>query len=168
MPQTAKALEGLKGVASTEVRYHGGTRGSVTFRYRKGETTAADLVRAVEKANPVYRVTVGDPDSVPPPTGEIDFRLVSSGGPYDLSASLARGKPTVVLFAGEGADWKLDALAQKRALAIRKVIVVGSADAQFQREFGARSLPYYRVYGADGSFLGDSATVEGVEALCPR
>lgn len=150
------------------MRYHGGTRGSVTLRYRRTETTLEELVRAVERVNPVYRVTVGDPTRVPAPTDDLDFRLISSGGAYEIPSHLARGKVTIVQFGDDGADWKLEALAQKEGWAIRKIIVSGEAQVQLERDFGAKRLPYYRVYDREGIFRGEGRTVEEVNRLCPR
>lgn len=155
------------------MEYLGGNRGKVTFRYRKSETTREELVRATQKANELYKVGVGEPDQVPEPPREVDFRLISSGGPYEIASNLAKGKATVVLFAKEDVaamilGQKLDSLAQKLGFAIRKVSLLGDAAAQFDREFGAKMPPYLRVYGKDGVFVGEAASTEEVERLCPR
>jgi hypothetical protein len=172
VPETEKALAGLKGVENFQVEYLGGNRGKVSFVYRKSETTPEELVRATEKANELYKVGVGEPHEVPEPPREVDFRLISSGGPYEIEPNLAKKKVTVVFFAkddvsGMVAGTKLDNLAQKKGFAIRKVALLGDAAAQFEREFGAKKLPHFRIYGRDGAFAAEAAGLEDVERLCP-
>lgn len=156
---------------SHEVKYVGGTRGTVAFVYVPGETTPGDLVRAVERVNPAYHVSVGEPGSVKPPSDDVDFRTVSARDGYEVAPLLAKGRVTVVQFSREG-DWassafamRLNLLAQRHGCALRKVGLDGAgAEAQFAREFG-RALPYARVYGRDGTFAGEGTTGEEIESL---
>lgn len=152
-------------MSSFEVKYLEGSRGQVTFRYRPAEVTVEALVKAVEKSNTGYRVTVGDPKTVPPPTGDIDFRILSTGAAFEIEPALAKGKITIVFFMMDGhlpstlLGVKIDTLAQKyKGVAVRQVNL-GRADGsdaaarQVKRDFGVSEAPYVRVYGRDGKFL---------------
>ena len=168
MPDTEKALAGLKGVEKYEVKWVGDKRATVTFLYRKGETTVEELLRAVRKSNGMFDVSVGEPDKLP-----LDFRAISVSGSFSIPDILVRGKRTIVYFTRD-IDFDsmmfgmtLDGLGQRRRCAVRKISLDGpGAQAQFDKEFGR--LPHARVYGADGSFLGDGSSIEEIEKACPR
>ncbi len=137
------------------------------FHYRKGETTVEELLRAVEKANVLYRVAIGEPDRVPSPSENVDFRILSSGGPYAIEPNLAKGRITILQFAG-GADWgdaRLDRLAQKFGAAVRKIIAVGAAARQMETDFGRRELPYFRVYDRNGALTGEASSLDELEMI---
>lgn len=163
MPETRKALEGLKGVRSFEVRYLGGTRGRVSFLYMEGQTTPEELVRAVEKTNPAYRVSIGEP----PKADKLDFRALSAREDFDLRPLLAPGKVTIVQFFEDG-DWdsialgmRLDNLALKYRCALRKVTLAGPG----ARAKLGRPVPYAAVYGPTGVAMGDGTTAGEIEAV---
>lgn len=166
MPETERALSGLRGVRSVKAAYLEGARGSVTIEYDPAVVTVDELVRATEKSNSEYIVTVGDPATVPPADTSVDYRVISSGGPFRLEESLAAGKATVVVFGDDGhrASQQLDSwittLAKKHRAAVRKVHVgdpkgTSSAAEQMRRDFGADVIPYVRLYGKDGGFVRD-------------
>lgn len=151
------------------MKWLGDKRATVTFLYKKGETTVEDLVRAVRKANSALDVTVGEPKK-----HALDFRAIPVTHAYSIPDVLVRDKVTVVQFSKDGDlasvtfGMTLDGLGQKRPYAIRKLSLDGpGAEAQFEKEFG-KPLPYARVYGANGSFLGDGSTIEEIEKACPR
>lgn len=119
----------------------------------------------MEKANAGYKVTVGRPEDVPLPTGDIDFRIIATGGAWQIEPHLAKGKITIVQFYLDGhlpstlLGVKIDTLAQKyKGVAVRKVNLGKSdwsdaAAVQLKKEFGVSELPYVRVYGRDGAFV---------------
>lgn len=104
---------------------------------------------------------------MPPPSSDVDFRIISSGGAYVIEPNLAKGRVTILQFAG-GADLgdaRLDRLAQKFGIALRKVIAVGEAARQMEKEFGRHELPYFRVYDRAGRLTGEASTLEELEAV---
>ena len=94
----------------------------------------------------------------------LDIRTVSRGEEIVVSEHLVAGKFTIVDYY---ADWcgpclllghELEqVLARRQDVALRKVDLVSwetDAAKQVTREFGIRGIPYVRVYGPDGRFLG--------------
>jgi len=94
----------------------------------------------------------------------LDIRTVSHGEEIVVSEHLVAGKFTIVDYY---ADWcgpclllgheMEQVLARRQDVALRKVDLVSwetNAAKQVTREFGIRGIPYVRVYGPDGRFLG--------------
>jgi len=94
----------------------------------------------------------------------LDVRTVSHGEEIVVNEYLVPGKFTILDYY---ADWcgpclllghELEqVLAQREDVAVRKVDLVSwetDAAKQVTREFGIRGIPYVRVYGPKGRFLG--------------
>lgn len=110
----------------------------------------------------------------------LDVKTVSRGAKIVVSDHLVAGKFTIVDYY---ADWcgpclllghELERLlSQRRDVAVRKVDLVRwetAAAKQVTQEFGIRGIPYVRVYGPDGRFLGavNGNDIEKVRALLDR
>jgi hypothetical protein len=149
---------------SIDVRHLEGDRGSIRLDYDPAQIKVEEIVQATEKVNASYRVTVGEPKDVPEPSAAVDFRIISSGGPFHLDEALSKSKPTLVDFACMDdkacaqADAWLSKLARKHSAARRRVDVGGPKDntaaaAQMKRDFGVEGVPYVRLYAKDGIFV---------------
>lgn len=159
---TQQALEGLKGVDSVEVRHLSGIRGSVQFQYNPSMTDISTLQSALEKVNLHYRVVVGAPGTVPIMKPDIDFRVLSRKGGFEIDPALMKGKKTLFLFLEEEGwaslrfEMKVEPLAQEHGLAVRVIYLADPvAREQFKRDFEKKTLPYLRLYDERRRYLGD-------------
>ena len=97
----------------------------------------------------------------------LDIKIASHGEAFDIRRHLARGKYTIFDF---WAEWcgpchvltpKLERLVQERSnVALRTIDLKqweSPAAKQATREFKLPGLPYVRVYGPDGKFIGEVA-----------
>lgn len=95
----------------------------------------------------------------------LDIAVASRGEKFDLRRHLARGKYTIFDF---WAEWcgpchvltpKIERLVQQRSDVALRTIDLKSWDSaaakQATEEFRLPGLPYVRVYGPDGKFLGE-------------
>lgn len=110
---------------------------------------------------------------------KLDIRTITHGDAVDLSEHLVAGKVTIFDYY---ADWcgpclllarDLEQLLASRSdVAVRKIdIVTWQSDAarQATREFKLKGIPYVRVYGPRGRFLGavPGNDVDKIRALLP-
>jgi len=99
------------------------------------------------------------------PGGADKVATLTSGAAYNIEDALVPGSFTIVEFA---ADWcgycqelkpKLHQLVQSRDDVVLRLVDLtdrnSPASAQAVREFNIQSIPYTRVYGPSGQFLGD-------------
>ena len=130
---------------------------------------------ALEKVNPHYRVIEGKPETVPRTRSNIDFRVHSNQGTFELDQAPVEGKATLVLFMEEE-GWaaltfqgKIEPVAQEFGLAVR-VIYLGDDPAreQFRRDFGKEILPYLRVYDEMGVFRGGGNSLDQLRRILRR
>lgn len=143
------------------MRHLEGTRGSATVGYDPAIVTVEAIAEATTLSNSNYRVTVGDPKTVPVPSEEIDCRIVSSGGKFHLDEVMAKNKLTLVDFYADDktcreVDAWLATLAKTHGFARRRVNAESPDTAAFKQMkelFGVEKLPYVRLYGKDGAFL---------------
>lgn len=160
-PAAKKALEKIPGV----------TTASVNFTRKEGRIEAsrkvsADEVRRALSATGFEARFPGD-DRGQPLTAEerrrADIATASRGEAFDIRKHLAPGKITLFDY---WAEWcgpchvltpKLERLALEKGFALRKVDISdwdSPAGKQATREFQLPALPYVRLYGPDGRFLG--------------
>jgi thioredoxin 1 len=107
----------------------------------------------------------------------LDIKVASNGEAFDLRRHLAPGKYTVVDF---WAEWcgpchvltpKIERLVQQRSdVALRTIDLKNwesAAAKQATKEFKLPGLPYVRVYGPDGEFVGEVVgnDIEKIERL---
>jgi len=129
------------------------------------------------------------PPSTPPPEqsrlsdaerAKLDIRTITRGDAVDLEEHLVTGKVTIFDYY---ADWCGPCLLLARDLeqlmvaqsdvAVRKIDIVtwqSEAARQATREFKLKGIPYVRVYGPRGQFLGavPGNDIEKIRALLPR
>ncbi|HYC91028.1 MAG TPA: thioredoxin domain-containing protein [Thermoanaerobaculia bacterium] len=157
------ALRKLRGVTKAEVTFATRrARVESSRRIEEGELRAALAKLGFEARFP------GDP-VVKPLTAEerrrADIGVASRGEAFDLRKHLARGKYTIFDF---WAEWcgpchvltpKLERLVLERPnVALRTVDLKqwdSPAGKQATKEFKVPGLPYVRVYGPDGKFVGE-------------
>ncbi len=155
-----------------EVAYLSGNRGSVRVHFDPCKTSVKQLQSFLEKVNPHYRVREGDPETVPPLKPDIDFRVLSRRGAFQLDSAFNRSKRTLFLFL-EKEDWnsllfetKVDQVAQEYSLAVRLVYLGDRvAREQFQRDFPNQSVPHLRLYDETGQFLGKGDSPAKIRTL---
>ena len=151
----------------------GVTKATVTFATRRARVESnrhiedADFRATLAKFG--YEARFPNDPVVPPLTAEeraqLDIRVASHGETFDIRKHLARGKYTVFDF---WAEWcgpchvltpKIERLVQERSnVALRTIDLKqweSPAGKQATREFKVPGLPYVRVYGPDGKFVGD-------------
>lgn len=102
---------------------------------------------------------------------------LTSGAPYDINSALVPGYTTIVLFA---ADWcpgcqelkpQLYQIVNSRPdVALRLVDLTdrnSAAAAQAAQEFNLTGIPYVRIYGPSGAFLGEvtGPNIDQVQAI---
>ena len=168
------ACDGCAATATEALRKMPGvTKAAVTFATRRARVESD---RRIEDAE--FRATLAkfgyearfpkDP-VVPPLTASeralLDIRVASHGEAFDVRKHLARGKYTVFDF---WAEWcgtchvltpKIERLVQERSnVALRTIDLKqwdSAAGKQATKEFKMPGLPYVRVYGPDGKFVGE-------------
>lgn len=158
----ADALRNLRGVVTADV----------TFATRRARVEAnrpiedAELRSALAKFG--FEARFSGDAVVKPLTPEeraaLDIRVASRGEAFDVRRHLARGKFTIFDF---WAEWcgpchvltpKIERLVQKRSNVALRTIDLREWDSpagrQATKEFKIPGLPYVRVYGPDGKFVG--------------
>lgn len=161
-------------------------QGEFEVRYDPARIAVAELIEVVQAKG--FNASLEPPANAveaPAPLTEeeraaLDISTITHGDSVRLEDHLARGKFTIVDYFS---DWcgpckllekRLERLASARDdVAVRKVDIVdwkSNAAAQARTDFGLEAIPYVRVYGPDGSFVGE---VEGndpaaIEALLAR
>lgn len=156
--------------------------------YDSGQITPEELLAAVREhgneSGGSFVPTLGHKEAgpAPPPLtpeelAQIDQEVISHGDAVDVEAHLVPGKFTVIDYY---ADWcgpcialgkEMERMALEREdVAIRKVDVIdweSEAAKQATELYALPGLPYVRVYGPDGEFLGsvDTCDVGAVRAL---
>ena len=159
----AGALEKLPGVTKAEVTF-------ATRRARVESTRAigdAEFRAALAKFG--FEARFPGDAVVQPLTAEeraqADIKVASRGEAFDVRKHLARGKYTIFDF---WAEWcgpchvltpKIERLVVERTnVALRTIDLKqwdSAAGKQATKEFQVPGLPYVRVYGPDGKFIGD-------------
>ncbi len=161
-------------------------RGEFEIRYDPAAIEVSELIEVVEARGVTASV---DPPPQPveeraPLTEEqvsaLDIRTITHGDPVRLEDHVVAGKFTIFDYYS---DWcvpckllekRLERLLSERDdLALRKLDIVdwkSEATAQARSEFGLTAIPYVRVYGPDGSFVGEAKgnDVTAIEALLAR
>lgn len=160
-PEAKKALEKIPGV----------TRASVDFSKSEGRIEANRKIAPEEIRKALaalgFEARFAGDKRVEPLTAEerarADIRTVSTGEEVEIRKHLASDKITIFDF---WAEWcgpchvltpKIERLALENGLAVRKIDISdwdSSAARQATREFAMPALPYVRIYGPDGKFLG--------------
>jgi thioredoxin 1 len=157
-----EALQKISGVTKAEVLFDTG-RGRIEATRAVSE---GDIRRALQKFGFEARFA-GDP-VLPPLTdaerAQLDIRVASRGAAFDVRKQLAPGKYTIVDF---WAEWcgpchvltpKIERLVKESANVALRTIDLQSWDSaaakQATAEFKLAGLPYVRVYGPDGKFIG--------------
>lgn len=164
----------------------GVTTANVVFDSETGSVLGAstltrdDIHQALGKLG--FEVTFASDSLVPPPlTADeralLDIRLATRGQKFNIKDHLVSGKFTIFDYF---ARWcgpcllltpKLERLvANNDNIALRTVDIVdwkSDAAKQATKKFRIRGLPYVRVYGPDGKFLGEVVgnKIEQVETL---
>jgi thioredoxin 1 len=168
------ACDGCAATATDALRkLPGVTKATVTFATRRARVESSRRIEDVE-----LRLTLAKfgfearfpGDAVvkpltPDERARLDIRVASQGEAFDVRKHLARGKYTVFDF---WAEWcgpchvltpKIERLVQERGnVALRTVDLKqwdSPAGKQATKEFKVPGLPYVRVYGPDGKFVGE-------------
>lgn len=168
------ACDGCAGTAQRALQAVSGVVGAeVTFETRRARVEAtrpidpAELRATLAKFGFEARFA-GDP-IVKPLTAEeraaLDITIASNGEAFDIRKHLARGKFTIFDF---WAEWcgpchvltpKIERLVQERPNVALRTIDLKKWDSpagrQASKEFKVPGLPYVRVYGPDGKFVGE-------------
>lgn len=151
----------------------GVTRATVDFSSKRGRIEAhrvvsADEIRtALAKLGFEARFATDKPIAplTPAERAGLDIKIASKGQAFDLRKHLAPGKITIFDF---WAEWcgpchlltpKLERLVQENPrVALRTIDLKqwdSSAGKQATKEFKAVALPYVRIYGPEGKFIGE-------------
>ena len=151
----------------------GVTRVDVTFATRRGRVESTRQIAPAEIRTALGKFGfearfAGDVVVAPLTPREraaLDIKVASKGEAFILRDHLARGKFTIIDF---WAEWcgpchvltpKIEHLVKERAdVALRTVDLQNwesGAAKQATKEFKLAALPYVRVYGPDGKFIGD-------------
>jgi len=159
----SEALQNVPGV----------TKATVTFATRRARVESSRRIEDTELRAALakfgYEARFPKDPVVPPLTAEeraeLDIRVASHGEAFDVRRHLARGKYTIFDF---WAEWcgpchvltpKIERLVQERSdVALRTIDLKqwdSPAGRQATREFRIPALPYVRVYGPDGKFVGE-------------
>ena len=168
--------DGCASTASQALRkLPGVTNVDVTFSTRKARVESSRLIdepelRAALAAFGLEARFPGDA-VVKPLTPEeragLDIKVAARGTAFDIRKNLAPGKYTIFDF---WAEWcgpchvltpKIERLVQQNGnVALRTIDIVqweSAAGIQATKEFKVPGLPYVRVYGPDGKFVGEVA-----------
>jgi thioredoxin 1 len=169
------ALQKLPGVVKAEVVFDT-KRGRVEATR---QVTPAEIRRALGKLGFEARFA-GDAVVKPLTAHEragLDIRIASRGEAFDIRKNLAPGKFTIFDF---WAEWcgpchvltpKIERLVQQNAnVALRTIDLQqweSAAAKQATKDFKLPGLPYVRVYGPDGKFVGEVVgnDIEKIRAL---
>ncbi|MEO8382368.1 MAG: thioredoxin domain-containing protein [Acidobacteriota bacterium] len=171
-----EALQKIPGVTKAEVVY--ATRRA---RVEASRNVSADEIRRALGTLGFEAHFAGDPAAVTPLSADeragLDIRVASSGEAFDVRKQLAAGKYTVIDF---WAEWcgpchvltpKIERLVQQNPnVALRTVDLKqwdSGAAKQATKDFKIPGLPYVRVYGPDGKFVGEVTgnDIEKIKAL---
>ena len=168
------ACDGCAGTATDALRKMPGvTKAEVKFATRRARVEAsrrieeAELRAALAKFG--FEARFPNDTVVKPLTSEeragADIKVASRGEAFDVRKNLARGKYTIFDF---WAEWcgpchvltpKIERLVVERAnVALRTIDLKqwdSAAGKQATKEFKVPGLPYVRVYGPDGKFVGE-------------
>lgn len=111
---------------------------------------------------------------------ELDIKIISKGNEVVLEDHLAPGKFTIIDYY---ADWcgpchllspRLERLVKERHDVALRIIDISNWDSQVARqatrEFKLAGLPYVRIYGQDGRFVGEvqGNYIEKIQALIEK
>lgn len=156
------ALENVRGVTKVSLDYE-----TTRARVEASRPVTKDEVRAALAKFGFEARFPGDHIVTPLSDEErarVDVRALPAAQPIDVKKALAPGKITIVDF---WASWcgpcrvlspKLERLVQGDARLALRTVDVSQWDSplgqQLTNTFRAPALPYVRVYGADGKFLG--------------
>lgn len=168
------ACEGCAGTATGALRKMPGvTKAEVTFATRRARVESSRRIEEAEfrAALAKFGFVASFPNDavVKPLTSEertrADIKVASRGEAFDVRKHLARGKFTVFDF---WAEWcgpchvltpKIERLAAERLNVALRTIDLKQWDSpagkQATKEFKVPGLPYVRVYGPDGKFVGE-------------
>ena len=162
-------------VTATEAlqKMPGVTEATVTFATRRARVESNRRIEDAEFRETLakfgYEARFPHDRVVPPLTpderAQLDIKVASSGEAFDVRRHLARGKYTVFDF---WAEWcgpchvltpKIERLVQERGNVALRTIDLKQWDSpagkQATKEFKVPGLPYVRVYGPDGKFVGE-------------
>lgn len=119
---------------------------------------------------PGFQPVPSFPAATPVPTaapaaGVEKIATISTGAPYDINSAVVPGYFTIVKFA---ADWcpgcqeikpQIEQFVQSRPNVVMRLVDLtvrdSAAAAQAVQEFKIQGIPYIRVYGPSGQFLGE-------------
>ena len=168
------ACDGCAGTATEALRkVHGVIKAEVAFATHRARVEAnrriddGELRAALAKFG--FEARFANDPVVKPLSAEeraaLDIRVASSGQSFDVRKHLARGKYTIFDF---WAEWcgpchvltpKIERLVQERPnIALRTIDLKqwdSAAGKQATKDFKVPGLPYVRVYGPDGKFVGE-------------
>ena len=172
------ALKKLRGVTKASV--------DLTSTKARVESTRAIPRSEVKAALAKFGLEARFPgDSVATPLSAaeralVDIKALPAAKPIDVKKDLASGKVTIVDF---WAEWcgpchvlspKLERLVQSDSALALRTVEVSQWDSplgqQMTNEFKAPGLPYVRVYGPEGKFVGAAvgSDIEKVRAIVAR
>ncbi len=170
----SRALEGLDGVDGVQLRFE---EGELEVRHDPRRVSEDDLLAAVracaDESGKPFVATIGGSAGAPPAAADalteaerarLDLAVISRGEAVDLEEHLVAGKLTLFDYY---ADWcgpcavlgrDLERMALERGdVAIRKIDIIdwkSPAARQATADYQLPGLPYVRVYGPQGEFLG--------------
>lgn len=110
-------------------------------------------------------------------SSKLNFRTITTGKAYDLKSNLVSDNYTLFYFSAswcpfcQALEQEMEKkLAGRKDVAIRKIEIVNwdsEAANQAGNEFGLEKVPYVRIHGPDGAFLGhvQGNNIAEVEAL---
>ena len=151
----------------------GVTKATVTFATRRARVESTRRIEDAEfrasLAKFGYEARFPKDPVVPPLTAaesaQLDIKVASHGDAFEIRKHLARGKYTIFDF---WAEWcgpchvltpKIERLVQERSNVALRTIDLKQWDSpagrQATKEFKVPGLPYVRVYGPDGKFVGE-------------
>jgi thiol-disulfide isomerase/thioredoxin/copper chaperone CopZ len=151
----------------------GVTKATVTFATRRARVESSRRIEEAELRSALakfgFEARFAGDVVVKPLTSEerarVDIRVASHGEAFDVRKHLASGKYTIFDF---WAEWcgpchvltpKIERLVQERSNVALRTIDLKQWDSpagkQATKEFKVAGLPYVRVYGPDGKFVGE-------------
>jgi len=167
------SCDGCAATATAALRkLPGVVKADVNFATRRARVEASRRIEEVELRKAVakfgFEARFPNDAIVRPLTSEeraqLDIKVASRGEAFDVRKHLVRGKFTIFDF---WAEWcgpchvltpKIERLVQQRSdVALRTIDLEqwdSPAGKQATKEFGVPGLPYVRVYGPDGRFVG--------------
>jgi len=177
-----------KNASAALLKIRGVTGATVDFGSKRAEVTASrDVAQAeIRKALAGIGMEARFPGETAPPAltdeerARLDIRIASHGEAFDVTRELARGKVTLFDFR---ADWcgpcqlvtpKLEQLVKNDGGVALRIIDISNWDSaagkQATKEFHLPALPYVRVYGPGGKFMGEVVgnDVDKVRALIAK